>query len=115
MTRIVYYITARGENPVKEFIESLENKQKAKIFRIFQYIEVYGLSSILPHVKKLSGGDLWEIRILGQDNIRVLYVSFGIQSILVLHGFVKKTQKTSSREIIIALKRLNQHKIGFNS
>ena len=109
MTRIIYYTTSQGENPVREFIESLGKKQKAKIFRIFQYVEVYGLSSILPHVKKLSGTDLWEIRILGQDNIRILYVSLGVKSIVVLHGFIKKTQKTQNKEIIIALKRLNQY------
>ena len=113
MTRIIYYTTSQGENPVREFIESLGKKQKAKIFRIFQYIEVYGLFSILPHLKKLSGTDLWEIRILGQDNIRVLYVSLSVKSIVVLHGFIKKTQKTPDKEIVIALKRLTQYKNSF--
>lgn len=105
MAKLIYY--KKGDSSlVKEFIDSLDNKQKAKIFRIFQYIEVYGLSAVLPHVKKISGTKLWEIRILGKDNVRVLYVSLDKASILLLHGFIKKAQKAPSREIQIATMRL---------
>jgi phage-related protein len=100
----------KRENPVKVFLESLQKPQKAKIFRIFQYIEFYGLSSVLPHVKKLAGTPFWEIRILGQDNIRILYISFHQNAILLLHGFIKKKQKTPPKEIDIALQRFNEYK-----
>lgn len=69
MTKIIYYKTLTGENPVKDFIESLQKKDKAKIFRIFQNIEQYGLLSVLPHIKRLTETSFWEIRILGQDNL----------------------------------------------
>lgn len=105
MTRVVYYITPKNENPVKDFIDSLSKKQKAKVFRIFTLLEQYGISSTIPHIKKLSGTPFWEIRILGQDNIRVIYVSTKDNSILVLHGFFKKSQKTPEREINLAYKR----------
>jgi phage-related protein len=114
VTKVIYYTTPRGENPVKIFLESLQKRQKAKIFRIFQYIEFYGLSSALPHVKKLTGSPLWEIRILGQDNIRILYIGFKQNSILLLHGFIKKKQKTPPGEINIAMQRLNEYKIGID-
>ncbi len=110
MTKVIYYTTSKGENPVEIFLESLQKQQKAKIFRIFQYIEFYGLSSVLPHVKKLTGTPLWEIRILGQDNIRILYIGFRQDSVLLLHGFIKKKQKTPLREINLALQRLNEYK-----
>ena len=67
--------------------------------------QVYGLTSIIPHTKKLKGSPLWEIRIRGKDNIRILYVVHTENSIVVFHGFVKKTQKTSQKEIDIALER----------
>ncbi|HSW88304.1 MAG TPA: type II toxin-antitoxin system RelE/ParE family toxin [Candidatus Saccharimonadales bacterium] len=101
-TRIQYYVAKNGENPVKEFIDSLSKQQKAKIFRIFLTIEEYGLLTILPHTKKLSGTSLWEIRILGKDNIRILYVTVTNKHVLVLHGFIKKKQKTPQKEITIA-------------
>lgn len=106
--KIEYYLNSKGENPVKKFIDSLSKKQKAKIFRIFLALQEYGLLSIMPHTKKLIGTPLWEIRILGQDNIRIIYVTIEQNSILVLHGFVKKKQKTPPREIQIALTRYNE-------
>jgi phage-related protein len=104
-TTIHYYISSRGENPVKEFLDSLQENQQAKILRIFQYIEEYGLQVVLPHIKKLAGSPLWEIRILGKDNIRILYIIAEKNAILVLHGFIKKKQKTPHKEIDIAINR----------
>jgi phage-related protein len=107
MTLIKYFTNTNIDNleesPPKLFINSLNNKQKAKIFRIFSNIENYGLSSIQPHIKKVIGTPLWEIRILGQDNIRIIYVTKLKIEIIVLHAFFKKIQKTPQKEIDIAL------------
>lgn len=102
---VVYFTSSAGENPVKNFLESISRKQKAKVFRIFYLLQEYGLSSITPHVKKLTGTPLWEIRILGEDNIRIIYIVPRRNTVLVLHGFIKKTQKTPTRELALALKR----------
>lgn len=107
-TTIYYYISKSGENPVKQFIDSLVAKQQAKILRIFQYIEEYGLRIALPHIKKLINTPFWEIRILGRDNIRIIYVTLTKAGILVLHGFIKKTQKTPEKELNTALKRYKE-------
>jgi len=69
----------------------------------------YGLSSIMPHIKKLSGTPLWELRILGGDNIRIVYFIPHKEAILVLHGFVKKSQKTPEKELSLALKRYKDY------
>lgn len=106
MTKVIYYTTAEGENPTEKFLDSLQKPDKAKIFRILQYIEIYGLISALPHAKKLTGTPLWEIRILGKINIRVIYVTLQEDSILLVHGFLKKKQKTPIREIEIAINRM---------
>lgn len=107
-TTVYYYISPNGKNPVREFILSLQKYQQAKIRRILQTISEYGLLAIIPHTKKLTGTPLWEIRILGSDNIRVLYIIRAKDSIFVLHGFIKKTQKTPEKEIILALKRFQE-------
>lgn len=106
MTKIIYYITANDDNPTKKFIESLTEKQQRKVAHIFAHINEYGLIPAIPHVKKLTSTPLWEIRILGQDNIRIFYATIVSDSILLLHGFIKKSQKTPAREIQTALKRL---------
>ncbi|MBI5123584.1 type II toxin-antitoxin system RelE/ParE family toxin [Candidatus Roizmanbacteria bacterium] len=108
VNKIQYYIYSSGDNPVKEFIDSLEMKQKIKVFHIFKLIIEYGINSIPQHVKKLSGTPLWEIKILGKDNIRILYIISRRETVLLLHGFIKKTQKTNPKEINIAIKRYRQ-------
>ena len=90
MTKVIYYTTAGGENPTEKFLDSLSSVQKAKASRIIGYIEEYSLVVAIPHIKKLSGTPLWEIRILGQDNIRILYATFKNNTIIILHGFIKK-------------------------
>lgn len=108
MTKVIYYTTITEENPAMDFIRSLNERQQRKIIRILTNIEVYGLSIAIPHTKKLTGTPIWEIRILGQDNIRIFYVTVVENSILVLHGFLKKSQKTPSKEINTASNRLNE-------
>lgn len=106
--KIYYYVSSSGENPVQKFFDSLSEKQQVKVLRIIQYIKDYGLIAVIPHTKKLKGTPLWEIRILGQDNIRVIYVVPMKEIALLLHGFIKKTQKTSLRDIDIALARYHE-------
>lgn len=105
---VYYYTSPKGENPVKKFLDSLSKNQQAKILRVFQYLEEYGLQTTLPHIKKLTGTPMFEIRILGRDNLRTLYVIPQKDFILVLHGFVKKTQKTPRGEIETALNRYKE-------
>lgn len=107
---VYYYTSPSGDNPVSSFLDSLNIKQQTKILRIFQYIKTYGLSSVLPHTKKLSGTPLWEIRILGRDNIRVFYAIPLEHIILVLHGFIKKSQKTPEKDLSKALTRFDEWK-----
>jgi phage-related protein len=109
MMRIIYYTTSSGENPVDEFLDSLDERQQSKVLRLLTTIKLYGLITVIPHIKKLIGTPFWEIRILGRDNIRVFYITVASMDILLLHGFIKKTQKTPGKEIGIAQKRLEDY------
>lgn len=70
----------------------------------------YGIKLGLPHVKKVIGTELWELRILGGDSVRVFYVTTSGRVFLLLHGFIKKSQKAPKQEIKIALARLKEFK-----
>lgn len=107
---VYYYISPSGDNPVSNFLDSLSEQQQSKILRLFQYIMLYGLSAILPHTRKLTRTPLWEIRILGKDNIRIFYVIPLQNMVLILHGIIKKTQKTPTEELQTALTRFEQWK-----
>ena len=110
MTKVIYYSSLSGQNPIGKFLDSLSARQQAKILKIIENIKRYGLNSVLPHLKKLSGTPLWEIRVLGQDNIRVIYAVLYLDAVLILHGFIKKSQKTPEKEIDVALVRFNEYK-----
>lgn len=108
--KIVYYqAPTQSNSPVFDFIQNLDAKAKSKIINIIDLLAESGIMLGLPHAKKLTGTSLWELRTLGQDNIRIFYVAIIDKSFLLLHGFQKKKQKTDQKEIKIAGKRLVEH------
>jgi phage-related protein len=68
-------------------------------------LEEYGIFLGPPHIKKMKGSNLWELKILGKDNIRIFF-TIENKNLIFLHGFSKKKQKTNPKEIKIALKRM---------
>jgi phage-related protein len=100
------FTEARGKSPVKDFIEKCQVNQRVKILRLLKYLEEFGTVTAIPNTKKLTGTPLWELRILGKDNLRLIYASVGRNRISVLHFFAKKKPKTPARDLRIALDRL---------
>ncbi len=107
--QIVYYTSSAGDIPVRDFLDAAAPSLKTKAFRIFMHAEEYGIQGIVPYVKKLSGTPLWEIRILGGESVRILFVTQVGRSVLLLHAFYKKTQKIPQKEITVALGRLKEY------
>lgn len=94
---------------VDKELEALEPSLKAKFLRIAEMLEQLGPDKVRePHVKPLEK-KLWEIRMKGQSGIaRAIYITVKEKRIVVLHAFVKKTQKTPRSAIELALKRLEE-------
>jgi phage-related protein len=92
-------------------LEALEPTLRAKFLHIAELLETFGPHQVRePHVKPL-GHKLWEIRMKGRSGIaRAIYVTATGQRIVVLHAFVKKTQKTPRSAIEMALKRAEEVK-----
>ena len=82
---------------------------QARYLRLADLIEAHGLDRVgAPHVKHLEG-KLWELRITGRDGLaRAIYVTATGRRVVVLHVFVKKTQKTPPRNLETARKRLKE-------
>lgn len=106
--KVLIYKSPHGESPVTEFILSLNLNTQAKVYTVLELLKSYGVSVGSPHIKKVTGTVLWELRILGSDNIRILYIAVTGKAFLLLHGFKKKKQKTPRKEIRIAEERLAQ-------
>jgi phage-related protein len=90
-------------------LERLPADMRARFHYISQLVEEFGLERVRePHIKHLRGR-LWEMRMKGLDGIsRALYVTAVGQRVVVVRAFVKKTTKTPSREIELALKRAKE-------
>lgn len=108
---ILFYKTLHGVTPVNDFILSLELKSQSKVRDAVKLLQQFGLRLGLPHIKKLRGTELWELRIIGSDSIRIFYVTMTGKNFLLLHGFKKKKDKTPSKEIRTAENRLAEFKL----
>jgi phage-related protein len=77
----------------------------AKLLHIFELIEDLGPQLGEPYTKSLKNG-LFEIRAKGKEGIgRSIYCYQKDNKIIILHSFIKKTNKTPKKELEIALKR----------
>lgn len=90
---------------VVNFINSLDTQRKARIDRIYYLFEEYGRFLDIKYLKKLTTS-VWELR---AGNIR-LFLALKGNTGIVVHGCVKKTNKTSQRDLELALQRIK--KIG---
>jgi phage-related protein len=90
-------------------ILALPKDMQAAFVRLAERIEAVGLERIgQPHVKHLQD-KLWEMRFTGRDGIaRALYVTAIGRRVIVVHAFVKKTQKTPRGAIELALRRAKE-------
>src|SRR3989344_2497466 len=108
---INYYKTASKKSPIEEFIDNLTSAAQIKVGDTFDFLKEFGINVGMPHAKKVAGTPLWELRILGQDSIRIFYITQKGRIFLLLHGFLKKKQKTDKKEIDTALKRLTEYQL----
>lgn len=84
---------------------SFPAKVLAKMLHIFEMIQEHGPNLGKPYTDAFGEG-LFEIRAKGAEGIGRSFFCYAIgNKIIILHSFVKKTQKTPQKEIEIALKR----------
>lgn len=104
---VEYYKDLKGNEPVADFIDSLPIDTQAKVFRLIDLLAKYAVLLKEPYARQVKG-KVRELRIKdSQGAIRVLYFTFTGRRIILLHGFIKKTEKTPIRDIELAEKRMN--------
>jgi phage-related protein len=103
---VVFFKNEQGTEPVREWLLSLpkaERKQIGDDVLKVQYCWPIGK----PLVGNL-GSSLWEVRSRLEDRIARVIFCMEASEMVLLHGFVKKTQKTPKHELDLAIKRMNQ-------
>lgn len=93
------------DQTIEDFITRLEKPVLAKTLRTLDLLEQFGNRLGMPHSKKI-GLSLFELRVRSKQEIRIFY-TFSGGAIILLLGFIKKSQQTPKRCIDLAKKRLN--------
>lgn len=109
MHKILFYADAKGKAPALDYIRELSKSSskdsRIKFNKISQYLKVLeteGTTAGEPYMKHLDG-DIWELRPLRD---RLLFAAYVNGSFVILHVFMKQTQKTPAREIEQAKREL---------
>lgn len=111
--QIKFYKDNSGKSPVEEFLFELVKSNRVLLAQTLKGIEKLKNKAYhrQPLSKYLELG-LWELRIKSGTNIlRIIYTFTKGQRIILLHGFIKKKQKTPMNDLEEARKRLKEIKI----
>jgi len=106
MREIIFYRTASGRCPVEQFLDSLSDKQAAKILWVLRLVK--SLDPVPKQYFKLleHTEGIWEVRVqMGRDIFRLLGFFADSRLIVLTTGFAKKTQKVPRQEIVLAQQR----------
>ena len=111
MFHVTFYEDSNGVSPVSDYINELDKAARTdkssrirlgKILRYITLLEQYGTRAGLPASKHIED-DIWELRPL---NDRFFYAYWKDNTFVILHHFMKKTQKTPQLEIKQAKRNL---------
>jgi len=87
-------------------ITALPKDMRVRFVRLTTIIEDLGFPALPRDSVKHLEGRLWELRMTGRDGIsRAIYITASERRVVILRVFVKKTQKTPTRELEIARQR----------
>ena len=115
MYKIIFYKDKNGKSEIEEYIRILQEKgisskdSRIKVNKIISYINqlsIKGLELGEPYLKHLED-EIWELRPLRD---RILFTYYDNNNFILLHSFMKRTQKTPRREIKRALINLEDYK-----
>jgi len=98
-----FYKNETGSEPVRDWLQGLDREEKKLIGEDIKTVE-YGYPIGMPTCRPLGNG-LYEVRTNLNRKIARVFFCVHEEKMMLLHGFIKKTQKTPQKELDIALKR----------
>ena len=108
--RIISYSIFYYSEAVQTDILNLPDTLQARYIGLTDRMRVVGANLGEPHTKAMGDG-LFELRLMGVEGIaRVMYCTLSGRRFVMLHGFVKKTQKTPRAELDTAIRRMKEIK-----
>ena len=103
---VAFYKTQGGNEPVREWLASLTKKEKKTIGEDIKTVQ-FGWPLGMPLVEKLESG-LWEVRTKLENKISRVLFTMTDEYIVLVHGFIKKTQKIPKQDLDTARNRMKK-------
>jgi phage-related protein len=104
---IIFYKKSSGGEPVKDWLKSLSKEDMKLIGQDLKTVE-FGWPIGMPLVRKLDKL-LWEVRInLTANKIARVLFTVNKSTMVLLHGFIKKSQKTPDNDLKLGKSRRDQ-------
>ena len=113
--RIDYYRDKNGKSEFEDFynylFESGKNNKNNRVLyntitRFLLYLKTYGTKDLPSDYAKLISEDIWELR---PNKYRILYFYYKEEKYVLLHHFLKKSNKTPKKEIERAISERNEY------
>lgn len=109
--QVLFYKTESGNEPVREWLRGLPREDKKIIGEDIKTVQ-FGWPLGMPLIRKLDTG-LWEVRSMLDKRIARVLFTVDQNMMVVLHGFIKKSEKTPASDLRLAKRRLaNLRKIS---
>jgi phage-related protein len=102
--RVIFYRSENGVEPVREWLKELRKEDRKAVGEDIKTAQL-GWPLGMPLIRKIEQG-LWEVRSYIKDGIARTFFTVEKNTIVLLHGFVKKSQETPSNELQTARRRL---------
>ena len=102
---VVFYRTESGNEPVREWLKELSREAKRKIGEDIKTAQL-GWPLGMPLIRKIQK-DLWEVRTTLESGIARVFFTVDGEYMILLHGFIKKSQKTPLQDLELARERKN--------
>jgi len=111
--KVLFYRTASGQEPVRDWLKQLDPASRKRIGEDLYTLQL-GWPAGMPLARKLAP-DLWELRGHIQNGIVRIMFTEEKKALILLHGFIKKSQKLPASELDLAKARLASFRIGGQS
>lgn len=108
--KVIFYLSETGNEPVREWLKELPREDKRQIGEDIKTAQL-GWPLGMPLIRKIDK-DLWEVRTRLESGIARVFFTVDGEHMILLHGFIKKSQKTPQNELKTALTRLGNYKRG---
>ncbi len=105
---VVFFRTEAGNEPVREWLKELTIQERKIIGEDIKTVQ-FGWPLGMPLIKKIEPG-LWEVRSRLVNKISRVIFTVMEGRIILLHGFIKKSQKLPEEDLRVSRQRLNDIK-----